>query len=149
VKLIFTLSLLALLWGCGSSGPPPASLVAEYATPAHGEDGTLLESIGIETLGGVFMPILEKGCSVPCANVQVFSTAADQQDQITISLYRGNSKVAAECSSLGEYRIEGVPLQPGGVPAVEVRFAVEGGNVILTATCKSAGQAFRIVAVED
>ena len=148
MRTFLTISLLAIFCGCGSSELRPVALIAEYDTPAIGENGILQESVGIETLGGVFTPLLEKGCSVPCEIVQVFSTAADDQDQIRIFLFRGNSAWVAESTPLGEYSIEGIYLQKRGEPQIEVRIAVENSNVTISADYESEGQSVTLIRVE-
>src|SRR4051794_28948805 len=73
---------------------PDAELVVDRA-PAFDASGALIESIGVETLGGVFTPLLKAGCSVPCAATEVFSTAADEQSTIKIHMYRGRAPQVA------------------------------------------------------
>src|SRR5688572_4709920 len=84
----FSCALVGLLL-VGCTQPESTSLAVETPSSAVSGDGALRESIGIETLGGVFTPILIKGCELPCVVSQTFSTAEDDQDQILIHVLRG------------------------------------------------------------
>ncbi|MCB1642729.1 MAG: Hsp70 family protein [Xanthomonadales bacterium] len=72
----------------------------------------LTEAIGLETLGGVFTPVLEAGCTLPCRSTQHFSTAVDDQTEIMLSLYRGVSERSSENDHLGRFVIRDIALCP-------------------------------------
>src|SRR5450756_201799 len=94
---IITLSLLA--FGCQPQSRMP--LVVEDSTPIVGAGRTMTEALGIETLGGVFTPLIKPGTTVPCSLSEVFSTAADGQSQIMVTPFRGTNQMAASNHGLG------------------------------------------------
>lgn len=110
-----------------------AEVVVERKSPAA-KGKVLSENIGIETLGGVLTPLLETGCSLPCTLSQIFSTAEDNQDQITITLVRGSSKMANEGVNLGRYQISGIAPAPRGTPQIKVVFGASKGNIWFAAS---------------
>lgn len=131
VKLGFGLIALCL-FGCAH--PERASIVVEPGTAALSQFGALRESIGIETLGGVFTPILAKGCKVPCAVAKTFSTADDGQGQILLHLYRGDAPLAKSIHYLGTFQVTGIAPMPRGAPSIRVEFSVDTRGISLTAT---------------
>jgi len=112
------------------------------------QDGTLAQSVGIETLGGVFTPLLARGIAVPCSVSEIFSTAADNQNQIMVKPYRGTAKLVADCDHLGDFHVVGIPPAPRGTPQIEITFAVQDGNVLLSAKDLSTGKPMQINRVE-
>ncbi len=119
------------LWGC--SRTESASILVEPVV-AMSQDETLGESIGIETLGGVFTPLLAKGCKVPCSLSQIFSTAEDSQGQILIHLFRGDAPLAKSTHSLGTFEITGITPMPRGEPSIRIEFKADKGGMTLSAT---------------
>jgi molecular chaperone DnaK (HSP70) len=105
MKLIFILAMDAILAGCAQHNGSPRGIVVESQSPAIGKNSTLNQSIGIETLGGVFTVLLERGVSVPCEKSEIFSTVADNQDQIMIMLYRGEERMARDNTRIGQFQI--------------------------------------------
>jgi molecular chaperone DnaK len=97
----------------------------------------------METLGGVFTPILKAGCSPPCEATNTFSTAADKQTEIKISIFRGPGNLAAQNYSLGSFAMLGIPPLPRGKPVIEVTLQAAGADIILIAK-DSAGAQLRI-----
>ncbi len=96
--------------------------------------GELVEGVGIETLGGVFTPILEAGCRLPCSRTETFSTAADGQTEIQLSLFRSSgAKLVGEATSLGDYSVVELPAKPRGVVQVEVMFVADESGVRIMA----------------
>lgn len=128
------LAPLLLLLSSGIVWASP--LVVEEHSQAVSSSGVLAEDIGIETLGGVFTPLLKSGCKSPCAITQVFSTADDGQTEIKLFLFRGKSKMTKGAHSLGSFVVVGVPPEPRGMPQVAVTFAVEGKTISLSACDK-------------
>lgn len=124
-----------------------AEVVVENDSPIV-QGKTLAEDIGIETLGGVLTPLLKSGCSIPCTLSQVFSTAEDNQNQITITLIRGTSNMASEAVSLGKFKISGIAPAPRGVPQIKVVFGASKGNIWLSASDPTGESNIQISRVE-
>lgn len=124
--------LIALCFiGCAHTGG--ASILVERGDAAVSPDGTLRESIGIETLGGVFTPLLSKGCSVPCSLSRNFSTAEDGQSQILLHLFRGDAVLASSTHSLGIFQITGISPMPRGEPIIRVEVKADTAGITLSA----------------
>jgi molecular chaperone DnaK (HSP70) len=104
--------------------------VIEEYSPAIA-DGSLMEDIGIETLGGVFTPILPKGTKLPCRVSNVFSTAHDNQEFLSISLYRGKKDLVKENLPLGEFEIRGIPPAPKGIPEIKITLGARDQEIFL------------------
>ena len=145
-KLVALLVVLAVT-GCAPSLDHPSTIV-ESNSPAIGANGALEEAVGLETLGGVLTQLLNVGCSIPCVKTEIFSTAADSQERISIRLFHGNATRATDATLLGEYRIEGIPPLPRGQPQIEVRLAAEGRNLIIEATDVGTRRPYRVVRVD-
>lgn len=140
---------LAILSGCGEETPSIPRTMVEAASPVIGADGKLAQSIGIETLGGVFTPLLSQGSVVPCSWAEVFSTVDDNQNRIMVKPYRGTAKLVAECSQLGQFEVIGIPPAPRGTPQIAIAFAVQAGNIVLSAEDLSSGRSLAIKRTED
>lgn len=95
-------------------------------------------SIGIETLGGVFTPLIERNTTIPTKKSQVFSTAEDNQNAVTIRVFQGERKMAQANKMLGQFNLEGIPPAPRGLPQIEVTFDVDA-NGILHVSAKDKG----------
>jgi molecular chaperone DnaK len=87
-------------------------------------------SIGIETLGGVFTPLIERNTTIPTQKSQVFSTAADSQTAVTIRVFQGERKMAADNKLLGQFNLEGIAPAPRGVPQIMVAFDVDANGIL-------------------
>jgi molecular chaperone DnaK len=102
-------------------------------------------SIGIETLGGVFTPLIERNTTIPTKKSQVFSTADDNQVAVTIKVYQGERKMAADNKLLGQFNLEGIPPSPRGLPQIEVTFDVDANGILhVSAKDKASGKEQRI-----
>ncbi len=95
-------------------------------------------TLGIETLGGVRTPLIEKNTTVPTKKSQVFSTAADNQPQVEIHVLQGERELASDNKSLGRFVLDGIPPAPRGVPQIEVAFDIDA-NGILQVSAKDRG----------
>jgi molecular chaperone DnaK len=95
-------------------------------------------TLGIETEGGVLTPLVEKNTTVPCERKQVFSTAADNQSGVTVKVFQGERKMAADNRLLGEFDLSGIPPAPRGMPKIEVKFDIDA-NGILNVSAKDLG----------
>jgi len=87
-------------------------------------------TLGVETLGGVTTPIIERNTTVPVRKSQVFSTAEDSQQAVTIHVLQGERPMAADNMSLGQFNLEGIPPAPRGVPQVEVAFDIDANGIL-------------------
>ena len=92
-------------------------------------------SLGIETLGGIFTPIIEKNMTIPTAKSQVFSTAADNQTSVEIHILQGERPMANDNKTLGRFILDGLPPSSRGIPQIEVAFDIDA-NGILNVTAK-------------
>lgn len=99
-----------------------------------GNDVLLLDvtplDIGIETLGGIFTPLIEKNSTIPTKKSQVFSTAADYQPAVTVRIATGNRKMFDDNKLLGNFNLDGIPPAPRGVPQIEITVDVDANNII-------------------
>jgi molecular chaperone DnaK len=106
-------------------------------------------TLGIETLGGVRTPLIERNTTIPSKKSQIFSTAADNQSSVDIHVLQGEREMAGDNKSLGRFELTGIPPAPRGVPQVEVTFDIDA-NGILHVTAKDMGsgkeQAIKITA---
>jgi molecular chaperone DnaK len=87
-------------------------------------------TLGVETLGGVLTPIIERNTTIPVRKSQVFSTAEDNQPAVTIHALQGERPMAADNMSLGQFNLEGIPAAPRGVPQVEVTFDIDANGIL-------------------
>jgi molecular chaperone DnaK (HSP70) len=140
----FLILSLAVITGCGGQSPSVPATVVEAQSPAVGADGKLAESIGIETLGGVFTPLLSRGTAAPCSVSETFSTATDNQSHILLKPYRGTARLVAECHLLGPFQVTGVPPAPRGTPQIEVTLAVQDRRILLSARNLATGESMQI-----
>jgi molecular chaperone DnaK len=106
-------------------------------------------TLGIETMGGVRTPLINRNTTVPTSKSQVFSTAADNQPSVEIHVLQGEREMAADNKTLGRFMLDGIPPSPRGVPQVEVSFDIDANGVLsVKAKDKATGkeQSIRIEA---
>jgi molecular chaperone DnaK len=87
-------------------------------------------SLGIETLGGVFTRIIDRNTTIPTKKSQVFSTAEDNQNAVTIRVFQGEREMAADNKILGQFDLVGIPPAPRGVPQIEVAFDIDANGIV-------------------
>ncbi|KAA6300001.1 MAG: hypothetical protein EZS26_003862, partial [Candidatus Ordinivivax streblomastigis] len=106
-------------------------------------------SMGIETMGGVMTRLIEANTTIPSKKSEVFSTAADNQTEVTIHVLQGERPMASQNKSIGQFNLTGIPPAPRGVPQIEVTFDIDANGILkVSAKDKATGkeQAIRIEA---
>jgi molecular chaperone DnaK len=98
-------------------------------------------TLGVETLGGVMTPLIERNTTIPVRKSETFSTAADGQTAVTIHVLQGERPMASDNKSLGMFNLEGIPPAPRGVPQVEVTFDIDANGILnVSAKDKATGK---------
>jgi len=99
-------------------------------------------SLGIETMGGVFTRLIPRNTTIPTKKSQVFSTAADNQTKVGITILQGEREMAADNKKLGDFELGGIPMAPRGIPQIEVTFDIDANGILnVSAKDKASGKA--------
>lgn len=97
-------------------------------------------TLGVEVLGGLREPLIERNTTIPTKKSKVFTTAADYQTAVTIHVVQGERSMAADCVSLGMFNLSGIPPAPRGVPQIEVTFDIDANGILNVAAKDMATQ---------
>jgi len=102
-------------------------------------------TLSIETLGGVATPLIERNTTIPTRKSQIFSTAADNQNQVEVNVLQGERPMAVDNKSLGRFVLDGIPPAPRGIPQIEVTFDIDANGILnVTAADKATGRSQHI-----
>lgn len=103
-------------------------------------------TLGLETLGGVSTPLIERNTTIPTSKSQIFSTAADGQTSVEIHVLQGERPMASDNKTLGRFILDGIPSAPRGVPQVEVKFDIDANGILnVSAKDKATGKEQKIM----
>jgi molecular chaperone DnaK len=103
-------------------------------------------TLGVETMGSIRTPIIDRNTTVPTSKSQIFSTAADSQPQVEINVLQGEREMAADNKTLGRFILDGIPPAPRGVPQIEVTFDIDANGILkVSAKDKGTGKEQQII----
>ncbi len=105
-------------------------------------------SLGIETLGGVFTRLIDRNTTIPTKKSQIFSTAEDGQNAVTIRVFQGEREMAADNKMLGQFDLVGIPPAPRGVPQIEVTFDIDANGIVNVSAQDKATQKLQTIKIQ-
>jgi molecular chaperone DnaK len=102
-------------------------------------------SLGLETMGGVMTKLIDRNTTIPVRKTEIFSTAADNQPGVDVQVYQGERPMAADNMLLGQFKLDGLPPAPRGVPQIEVTFDIDANGILnVSAKDKASGKEQKI-----
>ncbi|VEU75460.1 chaperone protein DnaK [Mycoplasmopsis maculosa] len=106
-------------------------------------------TLGIETAGGIATPLITRNTSIPISKSQVFTTAADNQTEVTIRVVQGERPLASENKLLGQFNLEGITPAPSGVPQIEVTFKIDSNGIVTVSAKDKATNKEQSIKIEN
>lgn len=143
-------AMTLFLAACATAEGPTWTVVESNSPAVPAGGAALVEPIGIETLGGVFTPLLAQGCALPCSTTERFTTAADNQESIKLFMFRGiGARMVSDATNLGQFEVVGIGPAPRGAPQVDVTFEAAEGQVRQAAKDGASGSEYVIRRVHE
>lgn len=105
-------------------------------------------SLGVETMGGVMTKMINRNTTIPTKKSEVFSTAVDNQTNVEINVLQGEREFASDNKSLGQFRLDGIPLAPRGVPQIEVSFDIDVNGILIVTAKDQATKAEQSITIQ-
>ena len=106
-------------------------------------------TLGLETLGGVMTPVIDRNTTIPTSKPQVFSTAADSQTSVEVHVLQGERPMAADNRTLGRFILDGIPPAPRGIPQIEVTFDIDANGILKVSAKDKATDKSQHITIKD